>query len=105
MTRRTNVENMTSSSGRSVPNQFVINTSDGMFFQSYKSIICFIDNEGNTYLDKNKWDYSTTTGKYRNIFLNEKKRETEKNIKEGIYRLYDLNSDDALNNAFFNGGK
>jgi len=102
---RTNVENMTSSSGRSVPNQFVINTSDGVFFQSYKSVICFIDNEGNTYLDENKCNYSTTTGKYRNIFLNEKKRETEKKIKEGTYRLYDLNSNDAINHAFFNGGK
>lgn len=101
----TNVENMTSSSGRSVPNQFVINTNDGVFFQSYKSVIVYIDNEGNTYLDENKWDYSTTTGKYRNIFLNEKKRETEKKIKEGTYRLYDLNSNDAINHAFFNGGK
>lgn len=102
---RTNVENMTSSNGRSVPNQFVINTRDWVFFQSYKSIICFIDNEGNTYIDENKWDYSTTTGKYRNIFLNEKKRETENKIKEGFYRLYDLNSNDAINHAFFDGGK
>ena len=101
----TNVENMTSNSGRSVPNQFVINTKDGTFFQSYKSVIVYIDNEGNTYLDENKWNYSTTTGKYRNQFLNEKKRETEKKIKEGTYRLYDLNSNDAIQHAFFNGGK
>lgn len=101
MKSKTHVENMTSSSGHAVPNQFVINTSDGIFFQSYKTIICYIDNQGNTYLDENAWDYSTTTGKYRNQFLNEKKRETEKKIKEGVYRLYDLNSNDAIEHAFF----
>ena len=101
MKSKTHVENMTSSSGHPVPNQFVINTSDGVFFQSYKTIICYIDNQGNTYLDENAWDYSTTTGKYRNQFLNGKKRETEKKIKEGVYRLYDLNSNDAIEHEFF----
>lgn len=101
MKSKTHVENMTSSSGQPVPNQFVINTSDGVFFQSYKSIICYIDNQGNTYLDENDWDYSRTTGRYRNQFLNETKRETEKKIKKGVYRLYDLNSNDAIEHAFF----
>jgi hypothetical protein len=43
------------------------------------------------YLDSNSWDYSTTTGKYRNIFLNEKKAETLKKINSGEYTLVDLN--------------
>ena len=46
---------------------------------------------GKTYLDVNKWDYSKTTGKYRNIFLNETKKDTEKKIKSGEYILTDLN--------------
>ena len=44
-----------------------------------------------TYLDPTYWDYSKTTGKYRNIFLNEKKKETEANLKQGKYRLINLN--------------
>jgi hypothetical protein len=32
------------------------------------------------YLDENKWDYSVTTGKYRNIFLGETRKETQKKI-------------------------
>jgi hypothetical protein len=33
--------------------------------------------EQKVYLDSNAWDYSVTTGKYRNQFLGETKRETE----------------------------
>ena len=44
-----------------------------------------------TYLDPTYWDYSKTTGKYRNIFLGEKKKETEANLKEGKYRFFNLN--------------
>ena len=43
-------------------------------------------------LDCDHWDYSTTTGKYRNIFLGENKRLTEKKIDFSIYSLADLNS-------------
>jgi len=32
-----------------------------------------------------------STGKYRNIFLNETKKETEKKIKDGTYVLTNLN--------------
>tara|TARA_X000000950_G_scaffold224235_1_gene270260 strand:- start:243 stop:560 length:318 start_codon:yes stop_codon:yes gene_type:complete len=95
------VENMISSSGNSVPNQYEITTHDGLFFQSYKSLICFIDKDGRIFLDENKWNYSVTTSKYRNKFLNETTRETEKKIKDGTYFLYDLNSNDALHHAFF----
>ena len=63
------VENMCSSSGKSVPNQYEITTNDGLFFQSYISLICFIDNVGIIFLDENKWNYSVTTSKYRNKFL------------------------------------
>jgi len=96
------VEHILNRAGNEVKNQFLITTKDGEFFQSYKSIIAFRDYEtGKTFLDSNDWDYSTTTGKYRNIFLNETKRETEKKINSGEYVLYDLNSNDALDGAFF----
>lgn len=84
------VKNMKSLNGNPVPNQFIIETKNGMIFQSYQSVIVEVQN-GKTYLDKNKWDYSKTTGKYRNAFLGETKKETEKKIKDKIYILKDLN--------------
>jgi len=89
--KKVKVRNMVSSSSKAVPNQFVINTDDGTYFQSYDSVIAFIDHAGVRHLDRNLWNYSTTTGKYRNIFLRENKEQTERQIKEGIYKLVDLN--------------
>ena len=89
---KTKVENMTSSRGDTIANQFIIRDEKGnTFFQSYSSIIIKETKDGKTFLDVNKWDYSTTTGIYRNIFLGETKKETEKKIAEGKYTLKDLN--------------
>ena len=85
------VENMVSNKGNDIPNQFKISTPQGLYFQSYCSIIAFRDNTGQIWLDEDKWDYSTTTGKYRNIFLKEKKPETKYKINKGIYKLTNLN--------------
>ena len=74
------------------PNQFLIVTPNAHYFQSYESLIAMRTNEGKIYLDINKWDYSTTTGKYRNIFLNENKKLTETKIKNNTYLLVDLNN-------------
>ena len=87
------VENITSSNGNKIANQFVITDDYGnKYFQSYNSIIAvkytswifFIG------LDQKYWNYSNTTGKYRNIFLNETITETKKKIKSGEYILTDL---------------
>jgi hypothetical protein len=94
--------NITSKNGNKIANQFIITDNHKMgnkieYFQSYNSIIVkrIYDNIGahvvETFLDSYYWDYSTTTSKYRNIFLNEKKKDTEKKIKEGIYILTNLN--------------
>ena len=85
------VENMRSPNGNQVPNQFIIWTDKGKYFQSYRTIIAFIDNNNNVFLDKDSWDYSRTTGKYRNIFLGEKRDSTMYSIKIGEYELKDLN--------------
>lgn len=85
------VQNLVSSRGNDVPNQFEIRTDEGTFFQSYTSIIAVIRPDGTVELDKNKWDYSKTTGKYRNYFLGEDKKTTEKKIKSGEYTLTNLN--------------
>ena len=42
-------------------------------------------------LDEQDWDYSRTTGKYRNEFLGEGIEQTRKKIKEGTYKLENLN--------------
>ena len=84
------VENMTSNKGNDIPNQFIITTNDATIFQSYNSVIAVRTN-GKVYLDNGTWDYSVTTGKYRNQFLGENKAETQRKIDEGIYELTDLN--------------
>lgn len=82
---------MESPNGNKVANQFEIYTDEGKYFQSYRSIIAFKDNKGQVFLDDYYWDYSRTTGKYRNIFLDENRRATEEKIKSGEYKLKNLN--------------
>lgn len=84
------VQNITNDSGRAIPNQFIINTPESIYFQSYDSIIVKKQG-GKIYLDSYYWDYSRTTGKYRNLFLRESKAETQKKIDNGTYKLEDLN--------------
>jgi hypothetical protein len=74
-----------------VKNQFIIYTKEGQYLQSYNSIIAFRNNNREIFLDNNYWDYSQTTGRYRNLFLRETKKETENKIKNGEYILTDLN--------------
>lgn len=87
------VKNMKSARGNSIPNQFIITDeiTGEKHFQSYETVIARIGNNGHVTLDRNGWDYSTTTGKYRNLFLGESKKETERKIKSGEYTLADLN--------------
>lgn len=85
------VKNMTGSNGNKIANQFILSDNGTTYFQSYDSIIAKINENGETVLDKDCWDYSTTTGKYRNLFLGEIKKETEAKIKSGEYKLAELN--------------
>ena len=90
------VKNMTSAKGNKIANQFIIEDDfNTVYFQSYNSMIAkktWNDKgEKRVFLDSNYWDYSVTTSKYRNIFLNETKKETEKKIKDGTYVLTNLN--------------
>ena len=85
------VSNMYSTNGNLVPNQFKIYTSEGSYFQSYRTVIAFIDNNGKVFLDEYYWDYSRTTSKYRNLFLNKNTQEIKQLINEGEYKLKNLN--------------
>lgn len=83
---------MTGNSGEPVKNQFIITSPEGTYFQSYDSVIAYRSNDGSIFLDVNDWDYSKTTGKYRNMFLREDKKATEKKIADGTYTLINLNT-------------
>jgi hypothetical protein len=87
-----NFQSVEQMDGRNGPvkNQFIIQTDKGLVFQSYQTIIA-AKIQGKVYLDQSSWDYSVTTGKYRNLFLRETKAETERKIKNGEYILCDLN--------------
>jgi hypothetical protein len=98
---------MTNANGNKVPNQFIISDVINEFtknittyFQSYETIIAKktswkdfggVDPRYKIELDEKYWDYSITTGKYRNQFLGETKKETEAKIKDGTYTLTNLN--------------
>ena len=68
-------------------------------FQSYKTVIAVWGYDADTgkrvtYLDEDKWDYSATTGKYRNIFLFGSVSgidECRRKIKSGEFKLTKLN--------------
>lgn len=87
------VRNMESPSwkGGKVANQFIIELENAKIFQSYNSIIAIKYFPKDSYMPKiyltDDWDYSVTTGKYRNQFLGETKKETEEKIRLGQYKI------------------
>ena len=89
------VQNITSNNGNKIANQFVItDDKQNEYFQSYNSMIVkkYVgQTQQHTFLDQKYWNYSNTTGKYRNIFLNETIKDTKAKIKSGEYILTDLN--------------
>lgn len=90
------VSQMTNDKGRAMPNQFIIHTPEAAYFQSYNSIIVkttFEEGKRKVYLDEVYYNYSKTTSKYRNQFLGETTKETEKKIKSGEYELINLQSE------------
>ena len=86
------VKNMISNNGNEIANQFEIWAGKFTYFQSYQTVIARKDNQTRKItLDRDAWDCSATTGKYRNIFLGEGIVETRKKIASGEYKLADLN--------------
>lgn len=64
--------NLTSStSGRVVSNQFIINNGNDYVFQSYLSLIASYNDDTKVLLVSDKWNYSKTTLKYFYQFLRE----------------------------------
>jgi hypothetical protein len=64
------VRNMESPrTGRPVANQFILFDDDKLVFQSYDSMIVTWEKSTSTITFGRDWNYSTTTSKYRNQFL------------------------------------
>lgn len=82
-----NVINMTSSNGNKVVNQFIIETKDKIIFKSYNSIIAVKSKSTGKITLGRDWDYSRTTGKYRNQFLGEGIAVTREKIESGEYKV------------------
>jgi len=84
------VQNIRSRTGRAVPNQFEIIAADGVYFQSYSTVIAFRPRTGKVQLDP-KWNCSRTTSIYRAEFLGESTAETQRKIDAGEYEVVNLN--------------
>ncbi len=86
------VKNMRSYKGNFIANQFIIVINDMTIFQSYDSTIAIVYRNGDIVLDEVYWDYSRTTAKYRNKFLNLDTSEINSRIKDGRITLANLNN-------------
>lgn len=94
--KKLDVVNFTSRTGRPVPNQFIITDGQNKAFKSYDSIIVEQRGQGGGFDDilifgKN-YNYSTTTSKYLNKFLEmlgykeiANSRDREKAIEKGMF--------------------
>ena len=87
-------------SGNAVPNQYEIRTRTNkgtkIMFQSYKTIICEVNEGGNIYLDCEYWNYSRTTVKYLKIFLSDfvgslSMHDIKNGLTLGKFKLKNLN--------------
>lgn len=98
------VENIINSNNNKVANQFCIFNDNTVTFQSYGAVIAVVDKTAKTVSLGKCWDYSTTTGTYRNIFFSKyaylvdlaSKSGIEKALKEGKCGEYTVKLDSSL---------
>jgi hypothetical protein len=78
--------NMISARGSVVINQIIIETPTGKILSSYGHNVAKVDIDGTITLGT-KWDYSATTSKYRNLFLQMSSAETKKAVERGDIQI------------------
>lgn len=90
-----NVRNLKTKSDNNIKDQYIIKTNNGEYLQSKGHIVVFIpfDKREKIALDYRFWDYSISTGKYRNRILKENWKQTKEKIDAGEYLLVNLNAD------------
>ena len=93
------VENMRGRTGLPIPTQLVLTHKETgtKWFNSYGVTVAKLTPDARTFggrvqLDHKYWNYSTTTNKYRNQFLDMTTAEIEARIKDGTFTLSDLNN-------------
>ena len=87
------VKQMTGRTGAPVANQFIINDGEDEYFQSYETVIAKRNKSSRLVtLDRDRWDYSVTTSKYRNQFLGMSTAQIKRGIKSGVIALVNLNA-------------
>ena len=80
------INNMKSNRGRTIPNQYVIKLDNCDVFQSYETVIAirdydYVNGKYEVYLNKQYYNYSRTTSRYRNKYLGLTTKEIEQKIK------------------------
>jgi len=89
----TKVRQMIGRTGAPVANQFIIENGEYEYFQSYQTVIAKRHmSAGVVTLDRDRWDYSVTTSKYRNKFLGMDTSRIKRDIKSGAITLANLNA-------------
>ena len=73
-------------------NQFKVYTDEGVYFQSYDSVVAFKPNNSEEKIRVGvDWDYSRTTMKYVGQFLGQNTAKTRRDIKDEVILVdYDL---------------
>ena len=73
-------------------NQFEVYTDEGVYFQSYDSVVAFKPNNSEEKIRVGAdWDYSRTTMKYVDQFLGQNTAKTRRDIKDEVILVdYDL---------------
>ena len=73
-------------------NQFKVYTDEGVYFQSYDSVVAFKPNSSEEKIRVGvDWDYSRTTMKYVGQFLGQNTAKTKRDIKDEVILVdYDL---------------
>ena len=73
-------------------NQYEVYTDEGVYFQSYDSVVAFKPNNREEKIRVGiDWDYSRTTMKYVGQFLNQNTAKTRRDIKDEVILVdYDL---------------
>ena len=92
------VQNIIGLNGNGVVNQFVIDTTNFKYFQSYQSVVVRIDKQTRQVVLSSHWNYSVTTSKYVYKFLRDNgiyvynKKDVLSKIKEGEFIELDMSS-------------
>ena len=97
------VQNLINNNGRATANQFVIWEDGSIYFQSYDSLVCVIDETNATITFGCDWNYSKTTMKHLNTFLSnyaysdfKGAQIIRKAINDGHYKAYIIKYDNNM---------